>query len=668
MRSDSRVTGPILLEHVRRLFDDAMRPANFFVRKGLRLEWSKEPEEDIAWEIFHGRLLDGTQTRERRAFESWQIHRVDEKGRSAEPLLSAKFDVAGSRLHVVRAIDSYAWEGYHAGDNVYLSRETRKWLRELVGTISLHDFDTPEQLLGELTRLLFEAIVGTSRLPLTSLEAPLPAYSFGELGYFYRPDARGDAARQGPISSFQELLSWSFHDGLDRLGQTKLLELLLRSTDASEVDTAARQFAERWRELGRSREDLQMLFLSVFNNVALSPWTSFVERMLQFLRALQAVEAIGPPDRVDVLAFVLRNLGRHLTAYDLVTFHHRGANYPDALLLDAALKELLGLADRYPSLFISSPGDACEQKQLRLRRRALRQGWLLRRIYQGLPVPEAPTSPGENARVMPMPRVPEEEILMPAKRTRRLFEDDALEQLSDNTCSILRESIRDLGHPAELRELGMAVFLDRPLGAFKAPGEPDRTVLLSYEAFSRSLAERRLRLLSDQTGLLDPADLERRFEGLQKLAVNGLPLPPNKQSTQPDTVSLEDARKAAADFIFLRTTRQTTADFLSSFDFREFAAQFALEDLLFTGERMLIVSGSVAGQRSETVLIFDARLRRRLELEIIADRGYGCSHGQELPSGGLRVLRVWTSADGTDQLGEHAVGAEDIRLKPALNR
>src|SRR5947208_176843 len=83
--------------------------------------------------------------------------------------------------HITRAILCYAWEGYHAGDNVYLSRPTHKWVRELVGTISLDRFADADELRDELIGLLFQAVVGCSRLPLQSVEAPLPAYSLGWL-------------------------------------------------------------------------------------------------------------------------------------------------------------------------------------------------------------------------------------------------------------------------------------------------------------------------------------------------------------------------------------------------------------------------------------------------------------------------------------------------------
>src|SRR5262249_2204258 len=134
---------------------------------------------------FRGRLLDPAHTRQCRAFLAWNIHSVEDGARSAEPLLSVKLDAAEGSLYVVRGLLCHAWEGYHAGDQVYLSRETRKWVWELVGRIDLAEFADRAELTNELAGLLFDAIVGTSRLPLTSVEAPLPAFSFGRL--FYLP-------------------------------------------------------------------------------------------------------------------------------------------------------------------------------------------------------------------------------------------------------------------------------------------------------------------------------------------------------------------------------------------------------------------------------------------------------------------------------------------------
>src|SRR5207248_9009402 len=145
-----------------------------------------------------------------------------------------------------------------------------------------------------------------------------------------------------------------------------------------------------------------------FNAVALSPHTDFADQALTWLRGLTDRGVFTAAERVDFLAHLLRQLGRHLSAYDLITFHHRGSNYPDALLLDAVWREFVRAVERRPELLTDGPS-------ARPRRRALRMGWLLQGVYAGHPVPDAPTSPGENLRVLPAPfgRVPEEQLHSP---------------------------------------------------------------------------------------------------------------------------------------------------------------------------------------------------------------------------------------------------------------
>src|SRR5205085_766792 len=144
-------------------------------------------------------------------------------------------------------------------------------------------------------------------------------------------------------------------------------------------------------------------------------WTPFVPRALQLLHQLTSTGRLKPDDYVDFLAHLLCQLARHLTAYDLVTFHHRGANYPDALLLDALLHDYLRSIETMPAAFAGNDARTIH------RRTALRHAELLRRQYEGHLVPDAPTSPGENARVLPEPygRVPDEQLLQPHRRSRR---------------------------------------------------------------------------------------------------------------------------------------------------------------------------------------------------------------------------------------------------------
>jgi hypothetical protein len=640
-----------LADAARGLIADAVRPEHFFVGPVTHLEWDYAGCEKVVWEVFRGRLLDPAHTRQRRTFEAWNIYLIENGVRSPEPLLSVKSDRAAGQIHVVRAIHCYAWEGYDAGGNVILSRETKKWVRELVGTIDLADYTDADDLRDEIICRLFQAVVGTSRLPLTSVEAPLPAFTFGELGYFYH----SPTLNAGPMRTWQDLMTLDWYS-LSWGEVQKLVELSLRAVPSEERAALAASL--------RHPHDFTLPLLhSLFNGVSLSPYTGFVETIIAVSRQLAAsFRLLGW--HADFAARLLRQIGRHLTAYDLVRFHHAGANYPDALLLDAVLRECFDLIERRPDLhFDASEDDERTRKAKRLRRRGVRQGWLVRQRYRGHPIPDAPTSPGENARVLPMPhaRVPEEQILHPHRRTKQLFVEDAPGgALSESARAVLRASVADLTHPDELRELGMALYLDRPLGALKAPGEPDQTPMLSYTAFSRMIATQRLLLLGRDQNLLNADELARHREALQSLPVVGLPLSEITGAARPGAVSIADARKAADDFVFLRTTAQATRAFFDLFDFRP-----CLERLSLTWEApLLIVGGTARGASGEILLtIYEAgTLHKRLELSANTRDGYICRAGVEYPRQGLRVRRVWVEVGGAWR--EHDLRAEQLFVRP----
>jgi hypothetical protein len=648
------VGAPPGLDDVRSLIAGAVRPGHFFVGPATRLEWDHAATEEVSWEVFRGRLLDPAHTRQRRTFEAWNVYLIENGARSPEPLLSVKLDPAARQIHVVRAIYSYAWEAYDAGDNVILSRETKKWVRELVGTIDLADFTSGAELLDEIICRLFQAVVGTSRLPLTSVEAPLPGFTFGELGYFHWPGA-GTA----PMRSSRELI-----EGRARVTTevSKFLEVVLRAVPPQEVSVACDVLVGLFPRVAAVPRVVLRSLRTLFNEVSLSPVTDLAEKAIIFARRL-AEPFRQDAEVADLLGHLLRQTGRHLTAYDLVRFHHAGANYPDALLLDVVLRAYLELIERAPALFLGAADeDEPTRKARRLRRRGLRQAWLIRQLYRGHLVPDAPTSPGENARVLPAPhaRVPEEQILNPHRRTKRLFADDMPGgELGPNARAVLRESIRDLAHPAELRELGAALYLDRPLGALKAPGEPDQTILLSYEAFSRVIALRRLLVLGQDATLLPGDELAAYRQALQALPVSGVPAPEAASAPRPGVVSLADAGKAAEDFVFTRTTTSSLRDFFALFDFAPLARRFGMPDL--TTAPWLLIGGPVGGEVILTLREVGT-LRRRLELSSDPRDGYVCRAGEEYPRPGLRVRRVWEEVGG--DLREHDLSAEVFFVRP----
>jgi hypothetical protein len=282
-------------------------------------------------------------------------------------------------------------------------------------------------------------------------------------------------------------------------------------------------------------------------------------------------------------------------------------------------------------------------------------------------VPDAPTSEGENARVLPEPhvRVPEDQIVQLDRRTKRLYADDPLPaHFGAAGQEVLRQSLVDLSHPDELRELGMALFLDRPLGIGKAPAEPDQTLLFSYEAFSRSVAGRRLDYLASDLRLLDSESSNRLRATLRDLPVRGIPLTSLRPPERPAPVSLRDARRVAEDFLFLRNTRRTIEALLELFDWREPTERY---DLGFLAEKRPLVMlqgfGATDAERA-ALTVFDSALHPRLQLLVDASQGYESRGGCEYPVRGLKVLRAW-DASGNEIPQE---GAALLIVRPSFGR
>ena len=126
---------------IRSVIQQALNQGCFFAGQGSCCHVQYNPNEDIAWEILDGHLLDSSHTRLRKDFESWNVF-LDEtatletqENTSNAPVVSIKFDPVNHHIHVTRNILSYAWEAYEELPNVIRSRETRKWVPELIGTI-----------------------------------------------------------------------------------------------------------------------------------------------------------------------------------------------------------------------------------------------------------------------------------------------------------------------------------------------------------------------------------------------------------------------------------------------------------------------------------------------------------------------------------------------------
>ncbi len=654
----------IASEAVREQVARALVVGRFFVAADKRLRVEHVACETAIWEIFHGHLLAESHTRRTEEFETWNVYLDDSSQPAETPLASVRWQGALSKIYVVRRILTHGFEAYEDAPGVILSREAQKWVAELVATIDLAAI-TPDDLGGELRQALYLAVIGTSRLPITSLESPLPAFSLGQMAYL-----PGLAEADRPADDPREFLRAAMQGDLSIGELSKVLEFTLRATPPE----AALSIAEVLREGSpQHREEpgwRSALFRALFNSAVLSPYTGYVDALVGVLLDLAARGEADAAETVDTIGYMLRHLCRHLTAFDLSVFHNFGANYPDALFLDALLIAYLHLIDRHPELFWDDSAGLLDGQALgRRRRRALRQACLVRVSYEGHRVPDAPTSMGENARVLPgdFARVPEDQILQAARRSRRLYEGRPLTDiLNESARWVLARSFHDLEQPAEARELGMAVFLDRPLGVVKPPGEVDRTPLLSYEAFSRSIAARRLEQ-AKTAGWIDEQAQQRIVEVLDDLPPAGRALADLAPRERQGVVSLADAAKAASDFRILRTTRGSLTALLGYYDLselEEFAPEFA--EWLHVDRHILLVSHSPADRSlgQATLRLYDRQDVLRLELAFETTPGQGVRYrergGFELAER-LRVLLIAeTDAEPARHVSDRSVW---LRLK-----
>src|SRR5207237_6286289 len=146
-----------------------------------------------------------------------------------------------------------------------------------------------------------------------------------------------------------------------------------------------------------------------------------------------------------------------------------------------------------------------------------------------------------------------------------------------------------------------------------------------YEAFSRIIAARRVRYLADELGWLGPGERDALLSQLQAMHVGGVPLPLTRGVARPGAVSLDDARKAAADFVFLRTTARSRRELGELFDFTAVEQQVGPWALLLRDDN------------PERLALYDPSGRKLVELRVCADRGYASRAGVEFPVSGLEA-------------------------------
>jgi hypothetical protein len=598
----------------------ALAPEHFFFKPPLALRVEQRPQDRRRWELFRGELLQPDQTRLEKSFHSWFLYLDDPERPALGPTLAVRWDRDEERLHVTRGFAVHGHQAYGKG-NIVQTRPAIKWFEERVGTIDLGSADAIA-LMHQLARLLGSACTGTSRLPITSVESPLPVYAFGRFAF------AGCTGVRSPLTTLREWLETG-------AAAPKAIDFALRTAEKNEVGIiadAVRCALDRYPQAARK---CRQVLADLFHTLAFPPDSEFPQRVVALLKALHKTYDLRPTVRSYLL-----NLSRHLNAYDLMRFHNQGANYPDALFLDALLKlhlEMVGRGD--------DPRDL----------RALRAACVWRKKLEGLPVPDRPTSPGDLQRVWPpnMNYVPEEQ-LKPEGRTHRLFVDQPLEcLLDDTTLDALHRSFYEDEPQLLLLELGRATFLDRPLGVFKSlrNWHRDQTPLVAYAAHSKTLCRQRLADAAAWGWITSKhcQQLQARVSELELLGISAEEMP--LAQPRPGVISLEDARQAAPDFIFISITTSGWASLSRVLDFESVRQSdgglsrfLALLRLIIRSPRRRLLAEPRA-----FLTAYDDQMQPRLELGLpqaidICNLEYVERNGEEYLPCGLDVLHAWDEA------------------------
>lgn len=541
-----------------------LAPGRFFVKPPQTLRVEERPAETRRWEIYKGELLQPEQTRAEKTLHSWLLLLDEPEKPAMGPTLSVRWDQDKEALYVTRGFAIHGHEAYGEG-NVIQTRPCIKWLEELVGTVDLgRAVRNEEELVAELNQLLAKCLLGTSRLAISSVESPHPEYAHGRF-MLCRRIASDDEKPQCSLTQFL--------DAHERWPEPlAALDFTLRLAEDEEVGELASCLKKI--QAKDSIQKRQRFLAGLFNQLSLTPDVGQARRLLALLE-----RSLPPAEYAERLAHWLRQLAWHLTAYDLRRFHNQGANYPDALFLDDLLSRLVASAATH----------AVTENM----HRALRLGSLLRRELQDLAIPARPTSPGENQRVSLRGAAPlaDAEMLEPASRSRRLFADAPFASAYAFAQDLFRQAWNELEGETALLELGRATYLDRPLGVFKElrGWRRDQTPLVSYRAFSRSIAAARLES-ARQAGWID-AEREKSLAArlvaapLPGVAAEELPLPRPRQGV----VSLEDARLAAPDFIFVASSPVGWENILHLFEWRD-AEPLLLPDLIIRSPRSRLLA------------------------------------------------------------------------------
>ncbi len=617
------------MESIHAIIASVLRPDGFFVKPPSRWACSLIQAETRRWELFRGQLLDPNHTRETATFTAWHVQLSPADRLTQGPILSLRLaPEPPHRVYVTRSFAAFGQTTYMEHGAIH-AQPAEKWHEELVGVWDTDVDASPEAHAQALQAYVEQGLVGTSRLPITSVESPHPLYLLGRLAYLPGPAGATSTHAAEPISRPAELLA-RLQQANSSASKARLLDFLFRTASAEEC-------------LPLYQTDLMSIdawpvWQSFFQRLALNHGRHLLDRLMSCLR-----DGCTPALRERIVSRYLIGLVRHLSAFDLKRFHGQGSNYPDALFLDALLKAGL----RSTTDATGRSADPCLPDQ----QRAFRQGWMMRKELEGLSVPAEPLSPGDQMRVWSTDA--EEPPGEPRPRLRLFASEPAEDLLDDAARESLRQAVVKLSQPEELFELGRATFLDRPLGLYKQQQRvfQDRTPLFSYQSWSQRLTRQRLHDWR-RWGWLDGSTLERLLALVNDLSPKGVPatavaLP----QPRPGVVGLEDVLLAQPDFIFIRSTRSSLADLLNGYDFTPLDRHPAsLGAWLNSPDCVLILRTPLKEQGDpprSLLTAYDARGSARLELgpaqpfDQPREIRYREWAGVEYLADGLRLMRCW---------------------------
>ena len=249
-----------------------------------------------------------------------------------DPVLTIRLQP--STLHVTRWLHLRIWEAFDDNGTIG-SRETERWVEELVGTGCARriprcrciDEGSPAARFSRFhwtEPAAFSICPAAASRVLTWRNRLLPSFQESE------------ACVSNPCRMFDQLFNPTHAPA--RTNETARAFLRTASTAELQAEAGIAWGRAQENKPPRTRAKPLAPVALMFNETSLTPYT-IRRKTLLFARLLHERRSLTHAAYIGFLLSLVRQTVFHLTAYDLIAFHHQGANYPDALLLDALLRD-----------------------------------------------------------------------------------------------------------------------------------------------------------------------------------------------------------------------------------------------------------------------------------------------------------------------------------------